>query len=64
MTILCLAFFKPVLAFIALLAVIISSVGLGIVEMQSRKNAPTRQESINEMADEIVQYVRGMAIQQ
>lgn len=62
MTILCLAFFKPILAFIALLAVIISSVGLGIVEMQSRKNAPTRQESINEMADEIVQYVRGMAI--
>ena len=62
MTILCLAFFKPVLAFIALLAVTISSIGLGIVEMQSRKNAPTRQESINEMADEIVQYVRGMAI--
>lgn len=62
MTILCLAFFKPVLAFLALLAVIISSVGLGIVEMQSRKNAPIRQESINEMADEIVQYVRGMAI--
>ena len=62
MTILCLAFFKPILAFIALLAVIISSVGLGIVEMQSRKNAPTRQESINEMADEIVQYVRGIAI--
>lgn len=62
MTILCLAFFKPILAFIALLAVMISSIGLGIVEMQSRKNAPTRQESINEMADEIVQYVRGMAI--
>lgn len=62
MTILCLTFFKPMLAFIALLAVIISSVGLGIVEMQSRKNAPTRQESINEMADETVQYVRGMAI--
>ena len=62
MTILCLAFFKPVLALIALLAVIISSIGLGIVEMQSRKNAPTRQESINEMAAEIVQYVRGMAI--
>lgn len=62
MTILCLAFFKPILAFIALLAVIISSIGLGIVEMQSRKNAPTRQESINEMAAEIVQYVRGMAI--
>ena len=40
----------------------VSSIGLWLIEMQSRKNAPARQESINEMADEIVQYVRGMAV--
>ena len=46
----------------ALLAVAISTAGLQLIERQSRKNSPIRQESINEMADEIVQYVRGMAV--
>ena len=62
MTIVFLLFFEPILSLIALIAVIISTIGLRLIEMQSRKNAPVRQESINEMADEIVQYVRGMAI--
>ncbi|MFT3984645.1 MAG: ABC transporter ATP-binding protein [Lachnospiraceae bacterium] len=53
---------SPAIAFAAVLAVIISSAGLQMIERQSRKNSPVRQESINEMADEIVQYVRGMAV--
>ncbi|HHV12294.1 MAG TPA: ABC transporter ATP-binding protein [Clostridiales bacterium] len=61
-TILFLFSFSPGIALAAVLAVIISSVGLQMIEGQSRKNSPVRQESINEMADEIVQYVRGMAV--
>lgn len=62
LTIICLFFFSPALGLAAFLAIIISSVGLQLIEYQSRKNSPIRQESINEMADEIVQYVRGMAV--
>lgn len=62
LTIVYLFFFVPVLGLLALLAMAVSSIGLWLIEMQSRKNAPARQESINEMADEIVQYVRGMAV--
>lgn len=62
LTILWLLFFSPVLGLIALLAVAISSAGLWLIERQSRKNSFVRQESIDEMADEIVQYVRGMAV--
>lgn len=62
LTIVYLFFFAPVLGLLALLAMAVSSIGLWLIEMQSRKNAPARQESINEMADEIVQYVRGMAV--
>jgi ATP-binding cassette subfamily B protein IrtB len=62
LTIIWLLFFSPALGIAALLAVIISSIGLHLIEYQSRKNSPARQESINEMADEIVQYVRGMAV--
>lgn len=61
-TIVFLLFFSPALGISALIAVIISSIGLQFIEHQSRKNSPIRQESINEMADEIVQYVRGMAV--
>lgn len=61
-TIVFLLFFSPALGISALIAVIISSIGLQLIEHQSRKNSPIRQESINEMADEIVQYVRGMAV--
>lgn len=61
-TIVVLFFFAPAVGAAALLAVIVSSIGLQLIEYQSRKNSPTRQESINEMADEIVQYVRGMAV--
>ena len=61
-TIIWLFFFEPALGLAALLAVLISFVGLQLIEYQSRKNSPVRQESINEMADEIVQYVRGMAV--
>ncbi len=61
-TILFLFTISPAIAFAAVLAVIISSMGLQMIEGQSRKNSPVRQESINEMADEIVQYVRGMAV--
>ena len=61
-TIVFLLFFSPVLGLSALVAVAVSSIGLQFIERQSRKNSPIRQESINEMADEIVQYVRGMAV--
>lgn len=52
----------PVIALAAVLAIAVSFAGLQMIEKQSRKNSPVRQESINEMADEIVQYVRGMAV--
>lgn len=61
-TIIWLLCFSPFLGGAALLAVAISTAGLQLIERQSRKNSPIRQESINEMADEIVQYVRGMAV--
>ncbi|MGL6197763.1 MAG: ABC transporter ATP-binding protein [Lachnospiraceae bacterium] len=61
-TIIWLFFFVPALGLAALLAVLISFAGLQLIEYHSRKNSPVRQESINEMADEIVQYVRGMAV--
>lgn len=62
LTIIWLLFFSPALGIAALSAVVVSSVGLLLIERQSRKNSPVRQESINEMADEIVQYVRGMPV--
>ncbi len=52
----------PMIAFAAILAIAVSFAGLQMIERQSRKNSPVRQESINEMAEEIVQYVRGMAV--
>lgn len=61
-TIIGLFFFSPVIALVTLLAVILSSAALQMIEMQSRKNSPVRQESINDMAEEIVQYARGMAV--
>ncbi len=62
LTIITLFFFAPALGLASLLAVAVSSMGLQLIEYQSRKSSPIRQESINEMADEIVQYVRGMAV--
>ncbi|MGF0095639.1 ABC transporter ATP-binding protein [Peptoniphilus sp. SGI.035] len=62
MTIIFMFSISPTIGLSALIAVIISSIGLQLIEYQSRKNSPIRQESINEMADEIVQYVRGMAV--
>lgn len=53
---------SPAIALAAVLAILVSLVGLQMIERQSRKNSPVRQQSINEMADEIVQYVRGMAV--
>ncbi len=61
-TILFLFTLSPLIAFAAIVAIAISFVGLQMIGRQSRKNSPVRQESINEMADEIVQYVRGMAV--
>ncbi|MGL5513022.1 MAG: ABC transporter transmembrane domain-containing protein, partial [Sporomusa sp.] len=61
-TIVCLIGISPAIALTTLVSIVISSVGLQLIERQSRKNAPIRQESINEMADEIMQYVRGMAV--
>ena len=46
-TIVFLLFFSPALGISALIAVIISSIGLQLIEHQSRKNSPIRQESIN-----------------
>lgn len=54
--------FSPPIALAAIIAIAVSCVGLQMIELQSQKNSPVRQESINEMADEIVQYVRGMAV--
>lgn len=62
LTIICLFFFSPMLGLAALLAVAVSSLGLQMIERMSRKNSPVRQEATDEMADEIVQYVRGMAV--
>lgn len=54
MTIIFMFSISPTIGLSALIAVIISSIGLQLIEYQSRKNSPIRQESINEMADEIV----------
>ena len=62
LTIVCMVFFSIPLGGASLLALIVSSIGLQAIEYMSRKNSPIRQESINEMADETVQYVRGMAV--
>ena len=62
LTIICMFFFSISLGMASLLAVVVSSIGLQAIEYKSRKNAPIRQESVNEMADETVQYVRGMAV--
>ena len=62
LTIVCMFFFSIPLGGASLLALIVSSIGLQAIEYMSRKNSPIRQESINEMADETVQYVRGMAV--
>lgn len=61
-TVIYLFLLSPFIAIATITAIAISTIGLQCIEYQSRKNAPIRQESINEMASEIVQYVRGMAI--
>ncbi|MEG2144011.1 MAG: ABC transporter transmembrane domain-containing protein, partial [Oscillospiraceae bacterium] len=53
---------SPVLALITAATIILSTAALQLLESFSRKNAPVRQESVQEMAAEIVQYVRGMAV--
>ncbi len=61
-TILFLFVFSPIIGCIALIALVISSVALQLIEQQSKKNSPARQKNISTMSDEIIQYVRGMAV--
>ncbi len=52
----------PAVGLIALVSLVLSSIALHLIERQSKKNSPKRQKNINEMADEMIQYIRGMTV--
>lgn len=60
--ILFLAFYSPLAGGIALAGVLLSALFLHLLEARSRKNAPARQKTQDDMVESSIEYLRGMQV--